>query len=628
MKLLSECLLGCIKLRGVFRVSFLIVSLASATALGAPPNVRTTIRPTTVAAPTAGPLSGTFSVPGDYPSLTNPGGIFEAINTLGASGNITINIVADLSGETGSMSLNEVAGGFSVLVKPSGAARTISGTGATTSLIKLNGADNVTFDGSLSGGTDRSLTLTSTNPGGTVFWLASTAAPNGANNNTIKNCNISGGTGTIITWGILAGSGTTLGAAAEAPNSNNTIQNNAIFRVQNSTFISGNVAALDQNWLVAGNTFGSTVAADKNTLRGMFIGSVQNFTIANNTIAGISSIGTTSATMTGIQVGFVVNGGTIRGNKISDIKHNDPAGWGSNGIWLGATSTASNVTISNNFISDVASQGWNGQGLVDNGYGIVATSGGGYKIYHNSILLNTNQGVNATGGQTAALNVTSGMNTPNAIDLRDNILANIQPMGTLYSVICNAPRTVFSAINYNDYFAPRIGFISGSPRVTLADWRTATFQDANSKADAPLFVRNAAPADLHLSVTSPVIHMGFGVGVTNDIDGEPRNTPPDIGADEIGELPTPTPTVTPTPSATATPTATPTATATPTTSPTSTPTPSQPPTLGNYPNASIRLSTNTRVTPDSAPANTTSINVSTDTRFKGRLEADPATGLV
>ena len=107
-------------------------------------------------------------MPGSYPSLTNPGGIFEAINANGASGNITINITADLSGETGTVFLNEVAGGFSVLVKPSGAPRTITGTGATTSLIKLNAADNVTFDGSLSGGTDRSLTLTNTNTGGTI----------------------------------------------------------------------------------------------------------------------------------------------------------------------------------------------------------------------------------------------------------------------------------------------------------------------------------------------------------------------------------------------------------------------------------------------------------------------------
>ena len=53
-----------------------------------------------------------------------------------------------------------------------------------------------------------------------------------------------------------------------------------------------------------------------------------------------------------------------------------------------------------------------------------------------------------------------------------------------------------------------------------------------------------------------------------------------------------------------------------------------PPTLGNYPDTSIPLSTDTTVTPDAAPTNTTSINVSTSTNFKGKLEGDPTTGVV
>ena len=52
------------------------------------------------------------------------------------------------------------------------------------------------------------------------------------------------------------------------------------------------------------------------------------------------------------------------------------------------------------------------------------------------------------------------------------------------------------------------------------------------------------------------------------------------------------------------------------------------PVLGNYPNKSMPLSTDTTVVPDAAPMNTTSMNVSTSTGFKGKLEADPATGVV
>ena len=52
------------------------------------------------------------------------------------------------------------------------------------------------------------------------------------------------------------------------------------------------------------------------------------------------------------------------------------------------------------------------------------------------------------------------------------------------------------------------------------------------------------------------------------------------------------------------------------------------PVQGNYPNTSVPLSTDTTVTPDAAPTNTASINVSASTDFKGKLEGDPVTGLV
>jgi hypothetical protein len=53
-----------------------------------------------------------------------------------------------------------------------------------------------------------------------------------------------------------------------------------------------------------------------------------------------------------------------------------------------------------------------------------------------------------------------------------------------------------------------------------------------------------------------------------------------------------------------------------------------PPTLGNYPNTTVALSAGTTVTPDAAPTGATSINVSTDTNFKGTFAANPATGIV
>src|SRR5204863_5702968 len=51
-------------------------------------------------------------------------------------------------------------------------------------------------------------------------------------------------------------------------------------------------------------------------------------------------------------------------------------------------------------------------------------------------------------------------------------------------------------------------------------------------------------------------------------------------------------------------------------------------TLGNYPDTSVPLSGDTTVTPDATPANTTSINVATNSNFKGTFAASPTTGVV
>ncbi len=485
------------------------------------------------------PFSGTVNVgTGEiFTSLTNPGGIFEAINEAGLSNNLTVNITSDLTAETGTVPLNQFtetgAGGYTLTFKPSGAPRTISGTSAiNTGLINLNGADRVIFDGSLSGGTDRSLTIINSQTGtSTVIWIRSANASDGANDNTIKNSIIHGVTAATAqtTAGILAGSGTTIGGPAAAPNNNNTVTNNHIYSVQNSIFSQGNVG-FDQNWMITDNEFGSTVEANKNRFRGMLIGNAQNFVISGNTINGVLSFGTTTAAMSGIQLAFTLNGGSIVNNTISDIKNTSTTGTGAFGMQQTSTSAAANVLIANNFIYDVAAVGSatlpnNGHGINFNGVGA-----GGYRIYHNSINMNTNQ----SSGTTSAMLVRAA--GAGGLDIRNNIFANTQTSGaTRYSFYSEAAATVYAAINFNNYFSSQnVGFLGGV-RVTLSDWQTATGQDANSLAVDPLFV---SATDLHLQAGSPMINAGTPLAeVTTDIDGDPRSaTTPDIGADEFSTV--------------------------------------------------------------------------------------------
>jgi hypothetical protein len=465
---------------------------------------------------------------------------FDAINAGTHTGAITVGIVGDTA-ETAVATLNSSGTGSanytSVVVKPSGGARTISGTSASNNgLINLNGVDNLTIDGSLSGGNDRSLTITNNEPTDSiVIWMKSVSASNGSNNNTVKNCIINGAPGpnSRTVAGILTGSGITLGNDAEAPNSNNTIRNNWIYRVQNSLYLRGGTGAnADLNWAVVDNELGSTVPDDKNIFRGMFIGNSENFTISGNLIHGVqgAAAGVGGQAMRGIQVGQVVQNGTITNNIIHDIKNAATLGEGAYGLMVNSTSAASNVTFANNIFYDISGVT---AGSVAYGINVNGPGSSGWKFYHNSINMNTNQ----TSGTTAAFHVEFTV-VAGAIDLRNNILANTQTSGaTRFAIHCATSSTAFfNSIDFNDYFSTQnVGTLGGVVRVTLADWQAATGQDANSKAVDPLFV---LATDLHLQGTSPMINMGTPIlGITTDIDGQTRDATPDIGADEVVALP-------------------------------------------------------------------------------------------
>jgi hypothetical protein len=490
------------------------------------------------------PFAGTYTVGsgGTYPSLTNPGGIFQAINLVGTSGPVTIEIVSDLTGETGTHPLNEHPN--AITIKPSGAPRTISGN-SSTAIIKLNGADNVTINGStaglLVGGNPaiRELTIQNSNTTGAAIWIA-TNATSGATNNTIKNIKIVG-PGAFGGQGIIAGSGATFGAAAEngRPNSNNTIQNNSAVGVQNAVFTFGDATTLDANWNIVENDFGSTVVADKLSFRGIAVQNAQNFIIRENRISGINSSTSTTATMSGILVGGTLSGGSIVRNEIKDIRQNNTTGWGSNGIFLNSASTSAGVTVANNFISDIASQGYNGFDQGDNGYGIMVNSGGGYQIVFNTIVMNANQV--STSGHSSCVNIESGLPV-GGVDLRNNIFVNEQTVGNRYSIIDQGTTpAAYSNLNYNDYWNPtgaNFGRLNAVNHTTLAAWQSATGLDANSLNVDPSFI---SATNFHLQATSSVRNVGTPItGITDDIDGQTRPNPVDsfviqvdIGADEF-----------------------------------------------------------------------------------------------
>ena len=142
-------------------------------------------------------LSGTVTVGtsgATYTSLTKASGLFADINTKVLSGNLTVNIITDLTTEDGTFILNQWseqgAGGYTLTINPSGGVtRTISGS-VNTPIITLNGANRVTIDGLNSGG--NALKIQNTFYNGSNYSSSTIKFVNGACSNTITNCIISG----------------------------------------------------------------------------------------------------------------------------------------------------------------------------------------------------------------------------------------------------------------------------------------------------------------------------------------------------------------------------------------------------------------------------------------------------
>lgn len=137
-------------------------------------------------------LSGTYNIGAGqiFNSLTNAGGLFAAINSLGLSGNIVVNITSDLA-EDGSNVLyqwiEQGGANYTITIQPNAsAARVISGD-VLSGLIRFNGAKRVTINGS-NGTTSNYLTFRNTNTAGTTGTAFTFI--NGASNNTIIYCNI------------------------------------------------------------------------------------------------------------------------------------------------------------------------------------------------------------------------------------------------------------------------------------------------------------------------------------------------------------------------------------------------------------------------------------------------------
>jgi hypothetical protein len=506
------------------------------------------------------PISGTVSVGtgGTFTSLTNAGGVFDALNAAGASSNVVINITSDLTGENGTVALNELAGGFTVLIKPSGAARSITGS-STVGIIRLNGADGVTIDGSLTGATAsgvggtpaiRNLTVTNTNTAATAgAVIIIQQGANSANNDTIKNVNVSGQDPTQTLVGIDVG-GNTVGASPTVANTNIVIDNCTVQKAILGIFNNGVSAAVPGTGMVISRNDLSATGANRLRRAGIFFFSQNGIQVTENKIGGIVAdeaadaigiiVGIQNVTTTATTSGGVYNANISR-NRIDGITSTNTIGFSAAGIAVGGDPLGAN-TISNNMISNVSAPSTSPD--LTAGIFVAGVTGSNTKVYFNTVSLTGGRG--AVASQIGSYGIAISGATIPTVDIKDNIFYNTQTSGgganaKSYSIGTQSTTFTNMTSNYNDFFVSganagffRSGSIdtAGTDYATLAAWQTATGGDANSKEVDPLFIDPVA--DPHLTPASPLTNMGISIaGINNDFDNDLRDSTPDIGADEV-----------------------------------------------------------------------------------------------
>jgi hypothetical protein len=250
-------------------------------------------------------LSGTVTVgsSGNYSTITGSGGLFQAINSCGLSGNLTVNIISDITTETGTVSLNQWTesgvGNYTLTIQPDGTTvRTISGTAVASGspMINFNGADRVTINGNNKYLLFRNTNSTSANTGATIRFN------NGSINCTITNCDIEnncsssnkaniiiGGSGTnsiTISNNNLHGiSGGTSYATIYSNNITNTlvITNNNIYDFDYEGIFIVNSA---DNLIITGNSFYQSAARTSSWSCSIHLSGGQGHQINNNYIGG------------------------------------------------------------------------------------------------------------------------------------------------------------------------------------------------------------------------------------------------------------------------------------------------------------------------------------------------------
>ncbi len=506
---------------------------------------------------TAGTATGSF---------TTVNAAFTAINAGTHQGDIVITVTGSTTEPATSVPLLKSAtpsSYTSIKITASGNAVINSAAVPTASkgVLEFNGADNVTIDGddsATSGVQNLSIIVATNTTTGTAavrFSSTSTTGADGADNNTIKNCIITGGrssaTATTTSYGIAmsSSSGITTGAYSCL---NMKIINNFITRCYVGINTIGASATYPNTGIqITDNVIGSATSANNIGFRGILLtysaATTGGALIQNNDIR-VGDYGTTgySATIAGIEIGAVNYGFSILRNNIHDINQPSTSGYGAMGIYVTSLTNNTTSTIANNFIRDCKMYAY--QSTVASTYtpnGVYFSSGAtGVNFVNNTIVMNTQLVTNATYSSTCV----QAASTVVFAKFLNNILVNNMTSTAAYGFYCGGTGNISSGtVNNNDYYVAggNVGYYNAAARTSFSAWQTATTKDVNSLNVPPTFV---SATDLHIPAATTTTLESSGAivsvsGISIDFDGDARPGPvgsvngggatPDIGADEF-----------------------------------------------------------------------------------------------
>jgi hypothetical protein len=236
-------------------------------------------------------VSGAVVGNGPYTTL---GAAFTAINGGGQGGaNIVVSLSASTT-EATTATLN--AGAWTTLSVTATVPVTVSGS-IIGSIIRLNGADNVTIDGRIAGvGNNITVSNTSTSAATAAVWLSSVGVGAGCLNNVVRNLNLSCGvlqaSSTNSSFGIIM-SGTAISTTNPGQdNDNNQFLDNSITQCRYGIVTRGEGAAnLNQNTLIEGNTVGApTFGANRIGKVGIFVQFENLAIVRSNTVQNVGVV--------------------------------------------------------------------------------------------------------------------------------------------------------------------------------------------------------------------------------------------------------------------------------------------------------------------------------------------------